>query len=229
MSIKVDPGKHHLRLKDKKTADAEVMPEDYLSARTAHDLRSGLNAIIGYSEILKDALVGHQCLTADQVAEYVDHIISRSWRLLTSINHISASRTAPPCPSDENWPFMAGCPTKHSGQGGKNNPLEIISVQLDYDIESRNSLLEALKKAEHQCLNIMKAMIIREVDAFGATIIQIGNTFQSAAIKKWGQALKTHAANFNKQEMELMMQWFPEIVLNVETEKPGKTAIKMID
>lgn len=229
MSIKADPGKHHLRPNDKEPADAEVVPEDYLSTKTAHDFRSGINAIIGYSEMLQDALVGHQRLTTDRVVEYIDHIISRSWRLLTSINHISdASRTAP-CPSDGDRVFTAGSPAKHTGQGGKNTPLEIISVQLDYDIESRDSLLEALKKAERQCLRIMKAMIIREVEAFGTTIVQIGNTFQSAAIKKWGQALKTHAANFNKKEMELMMQWFPEIALNVETGNPGETAIKMID
>ena len=105
---------------------------------------------------------------------------------------------------------------------------EITIIKLDYDIRSRSGLIKALKEAEQKCLVIMKTMIIRDIDAFGADIAQIGDRFQSSALAKWGETLKKHTTNFNKNEMEQMMQWFPEIVLNVEKREPGKSDIKMI-
>ena len=71
-------------------------------------------------------------------------------------------------------------------------------------------------------------MIVRDVEAFGADMVRIGKAYRSTAISKWGHVLKEHTANFNKNEMELMMQWFPEIALNVKNRQPGETDIRMI-
>lgn len=205
---------------------------------TNHNIRASINAIIGYSQILKESL--HQCakLDANELEYNVDQIISRSWRLLELINRIT---NPTPCRYrtdnitrkkgrfDENNPLLTDDPAEHTMHGKTSKSPEIIKINLDYDSGSQGSLLEALKISEQQCLSIMKAMIIRDIDAFASDIIRIGNTYQSTAITKWGQALKEHTANFNKNEIELMMQWFPEIVGNVENRQPGKTDIRIIN
>lgn len=225
------------RLYQLELKNAQTLSQHIVTPKVAHDIRASINAILGYSEIMKESLNDGEPLDAKKLAGDVDQIISRSWCLLNLINHGAAVDDIGNRPYnflrkeaffDENHPALKNNPTQLSMKKKTSKSKDIIKVKLDYDLTSHSSLLEALREAEKQCFSIMKAMIIRDVDAFGADIIRIGNTYKSSAIAKWGLALKEHTANFNKNEMEQMMQWFPEIVLNVESRRPGETDIKII-
>lgn len=236
--VRAESEKKFQRLYQQALENAQTLSKHVVTPKIAHDIRASINAILGYSEIMKASLDDDQPLDAGNLAGDVDQIISRCWCLLNLINCGAALDGLANRPYDglqkesffdENHPSLKADPAKPSMPKKTSKSREIIKVKLDYDIASRPSLLEALKKAEKQCFSIMNAMIIRDVDAFGADIVRIGNTYKSCAIVKWGLALKEHTANFNKNEIELMMQWFPEIVLNVENRQPGETDIKMIN
>ena len=226
---KVRSEKRYRQLYQQESVNAQLLAKRIPSRKAAHNIRASINAILGYAQVLKESLQKGHTPDKGMVGDHVDHIISRGWRLLNSFD-----RVVTPVGSkndscfDENNPFLTDDPTKHAQNGKNSKSSEIIKVKLDYDIKSHPLLLAELKKAERKCLSIMKTMIIRDVDAFGADVVHIGNRFQSSAITKWGETLKEHTTNFNKNEMELMMQWFPEIVLNVENRQPGKADIKMI-
>jgi hypothetical protein len=229
--------KKYQRLYQQELENAQALSKHIVTPKIAHDIRASINAILGYLEIMKETMNDGQPLDAEKLSGDVDQIISRSWYLLNLINHGAALNSLGnrPCNHlqkeiffDANHPAIKDNPAQFSKQEKTSKSREIIKVKLDYDMASHSGLLEALKKAEKQCFSIMKAMIIRDVDAFGADIVRIGNTYKSSAIAKWGLALKEHTANFNKNEMELMMQWFHEIVLNVESRQPGQTDIKII-
>jgi hypothetical protein len=229
--------RRYRQLYQQESVHAQLLAKRIPSRKAAHNIRASINAILGYAQILKESLPKGHTPDGGKVEDHADHIISRGWRLLNSFDRVVTpvgSKNGPEDSSkngscfDENNPFLTDDPTKHAQNGKNSKSSEIIKIKLDYDIKSHPLLLAALKKAEQKCLSIMKTMIIRDVDAFGADVVHIGNRFQSSAITKWGETLKEHTTNFNKNEMELMMQWFPEIVLNVENRQPGKADIKMI-
>jgi len=234
---KVESERRYRRLYQQESVKAQSLAKRIPSKRTTHTIRASINAILGYSQILKESLPKGHILDGDKVANHVDQIISRGWCLLNSFDQVAKPVGSKDRPKESskgesrfngNNLLVTDDPTKHALNGKTSKSPEIIKVKLDYDIKLRPRLLAALKKAEQKCLSIMKTMIIRDVDAFGADVVHIGNRFQSSAITKWGETLKEHTTNFNKNEMELMMQWFPEIVLNVENRQPGKADIKMI-
>jgi hypothetical protein len=220
-----DCEKDYRRLYRKEAEKAQTSIDHMITAKKAHDIRASINAILGYSQLIKTS-VNKKCMRAEgDMSEHVDQIISRSWHLLNTFNGV-----VKPVDSKK----ISSKSSQTHGCFEKNNALlrsksqEITKIKLDYDIRSRSGLIKALKEAEQKCLVIMKTMIIRDIDAFGADIARIGDRFQSSALAKWGETLKKHTTNFNKNEMEQMMQWFPEIVLNVEKREPGKSDIKMI-
>jgi putative methionine-R-sulfoxide reductase with GAF domain len=235
---RIEDGKRYRELYQQESAKAQLLAGKVPSRKTIHNIRASINAILGYSQILKESLPNtHMSDGNNVVQDHLDQIILRVWDLLNSFDRIVTSVGSKNGPEncskknrrlDENNLLLTDGSVKHTQNGNNFKSSEIIKVKLDYDIKFHPYLLAALKKAEQKCLSIKKTMIIREVDAFGTDVACIGNRFQSSAITRWGETLKEHSTNFNKKEMELMMQWFPEIVLNVANRQPGKADIKMI-
>jgi hypothetical protein len=235
--IMAESEKEYRRLYRKEAEKTQTLAEHMVTTQKTHDIRASINAILGYSQLLKASLSNDGRQAEGEISEHIDQIISRSWRLLNTFNRDvkpigSKKRPAANSQIDSCFEGNGSLLADDSGQSALPDKMfksqEITIIKLDYDIRSRSGLIKALKEAEQKCLVIMKTMIIRDIDAFGADIAQIGDRFQSSALAKWGETLKKHTTNFNKNEMEQMMQWFPEIVLNVEKREPGKSDIKMI-
>jgi signal transduction histidine kinase len=229
--------KEYRQLYQKEAERAQTSANHMVTAKKAHDIRAAINAILGYSQLLQAALNNDGIQAEGEIAEYLDQIMSRSWHLLNTFNRVvkpigSKKRPAENSQIDryfeKNKSLLTDDAAQYALPDKTSKAQEITSVKLDYDIRSHSDLLEALKKAEQKYLVIMKTMIISDIDAFGAAIAQIGSAFRSSALTKWGETLKAHSANFNKNEMEQMMRWFPEIVRNVEKRQPGRREIKMI-
>ena len=66
----------------KEAEDANKMKSEFL-ANMSHEIRTPLNSIVGFSNILKDKLIGHSLYT-----EYLDNIMLSSTMLLNLINDI---------------------------------------------------------------------------------------------------------------------------------------------
>jgi hypothetical protein len=226
---KVESEKHYRRL---------YITKQKVKKKTVHDIRSSINSILGHSQLLKTSIDNAHLSDKCSFTEHLDHIISRSWNLLNSFNSVvepddfgkgTEKNYRINNSFDRNNSFIKIPSTKHALSGNPSKSSEIKKIKLDYEINSRERLIKVLKKADQKRLSISKTMIIREINSFGAYIVQIGNIFHSNAIIKWGETLKEHTTNFNKNEMKLMMQWFPEIIFKVENWQPGKTEIKMIN
>ncbi len=219
------------RLYAKDAAQKNTPTKKSIEPKTAHDIRASINAILGYSQVMKDALSENQRPSADLTADCVEQIISRCWRLLTLIN---SAFSPVPCNISAYGHHLVdnrgkGGADSHQKAGNIGISKEILNIGLDYNIELHRQLLEALKNAEQRYHSIMKVMIVREIDEFGTLIVQIGETFQSRAIKEWGLALRRHTANFDKNKIQQMMQWFPEMVQGVEKLRPGEADIRLIN
>ena len=235
--VMVESEKEYRRLHQQEAEKAQASAKHMVTGKKAHDIRASINAILGYSQLLKASLDNDGLQVAGEISEHVDHIISRSWHLLNTFNRvvkpvgskkISEESSQMDGRFEGNNSLLTDDSAKYALLGKTSKAREITKIKLDYDIRSRSGLLKALKKAEQKCLAIMKTMIIRDIDAFGADIAQIGNRFQSSALKKWGETLKEQSTSFNKNKMEQMIRWFPEIVRNVENREPGKSEIKIV-
>jgi len=71
-----------LKKAKKEAEDANKMKSEFL-ANMSHEIRTPLNSIVGFSNILKDRLIGHTLYT-----EYLDNIMLSSKTLLNLINDI---------------------------------------------------------------------------------------------------------------------------------------------
>ena len=156
---KAESERRYRRQYEQESAKAQMLTGHIVTAKAAHDIRASINAILVYLEILKESLHDSQPLDGRTLAGNVDQIISRSWHLLTLINRgISpdgfGNRPGGRQRKGSRFNRCSLLLTNDSGKyplaGTLSKSPKIIKVRLDYDLESRSALLEALKKAEQR-------------------------------------------------------------------------------
>lgn len=220
---------HYRHLFKKKIKHIQRTLQHLFPSKRQHDIRSSINAIIGYADFLKASVNETPPIDPQTASNHLDEIQHRGRLLLEAINAIfdspkrilnqSGGTHQVKPPSDLN----AGITEKPSSPAATQKMI----IKIDYALDSWTQLVTALKKAEHQWHSIRRAMIIQDIENFGMHIIRMGDQFQSSAIESWGRKLREHTVNLDKTKIETTFQLFPEIVLKVQERKPGELEIEL--
>lgn len=220
---------HYRYLFKKKLKQIQRMFLYLLAPKRQHDIRSAINSIIGYAELLKTAVNENPLKDPKTASNHLDEIQHRGRNLLETINTIFDSskrivnQSGPANPSISKKELDIGTTKYHS----LPTTTQKVTLKIDYALDSWPQLVTALKKAEHQWHSIQGGMIIGEIENFGMHIIRMGDQFQSSAIENWGRKLREHAINLDKKKIKTTLQLFPEIVLKVQKRKPGEFKIDL--
>jgi hypothetical protein len=97
----IESEEHCHQLSDKNLTKVQTLSKRTFSETTTHDIRSSINFIIGYAQVLKSSLNGGgPAKNKDEMADLSDHIISSGWNLLYLINRVIKTAHSVNCLGD---------------------------------------------------------------------------------------------------------------------------------